>query len=298
MMSQEPKVSIVMSCYNHAAFVREAVESAVHQTYKNIEIIVIDDGSTDDSQDILTALQEKYGFYLELRTNHGLVATLNYALKNLVNGKYVCILDSDDYWALDKVKKQVAHLEQNPECGLCHTPVYFIDEKSTIISDYNQPTKKEGDIFELFLMGKTNIADGGVMVPLNVYQEVGYYDESIPLEDYQLWLKILSRYPACYLNEYLAYYRMHTKNTSNDEHKMLGWEEQVISKWEDHPSFKRAKPYIYLRWFSKFALYNKKKAFKYLLQIVCEPYIYTKKEFYKGMKRWIFYRIKPYMEKE
>lgn len=298
MMNKESKVSIVMSCYNHVNFVREAVESAVHQTYKNIEIIIIDDGSTDGSQNILTELQEQYGFYLELRTNHGLVATLNYALQNLVKGKYICILDSDDYWALDKIEKQITHLQKYPNAGLCHTPVFFVNEKSEVISDYNQQTQKEGDIFELFLMGKTNIADGGVMVPLRVYQEVGYYDESIPLEDYQLWLKILSKYPACYLDEHLAYYRVHSNNTSNDEYKMLGWEEQVLAGWKAHPAFERAKPYIYLRWFSKFALYDKKKAFKYLLQIVSEPYIYTKKEFYKGMKRWIFYRIKPYMEKE
>ncbi len=288
-MHPTPKVSIVMSCYNHASFVREAVESAVHQTYENIEIIIIDDGSTDGSPEVLTDLQGQYGFYLELRTNHGLVPTLNYALKNLVTGEYVCILDSDDYWALDKIEKQLTYFQQYPEAGLCHTPVFFVNEHSEIISDYNQPTQKEGDIFELFLMGKTNIADGGVMVPLKVYQEVGYYDESIPLEDYQLWLKILSRFPACYLDEHLAYYRVHGNNTSNDEYKMLGWEEQVISQWEDHPSFEKAEPYIYLRWFSKFALYDKRKAMNYFLKIGSKPHVYCQKEFYKGMKRLLFY---------
>lgn len=289
MNTQNPKVSIVMSSYNHTPYVKEAIESAVHQTYDNIELIVIDDGSDDNSPILLKELQEKYGFHLELRTNHGLVPTLNYALKNLVTGKYVCILDSDDYWALDKVSKQVSMMEANTNCGLCHTPVYFIDKNSQIISDYNQPTKKEGYIFEELLMGKTNIADGGVMVPTAIYEEIGYYNEAIPLEDYQLWFKILAKYPACYLNEHLVYYRVHETNTSNDENKMLEWEEMVINEWRNHPAFAKAKPEIYLRWFSKYAKYDKMKALKYLSSIIKYPYIYTHKNFYKGLKRLFFY---------
>lgn len=285
MNTNHPKVSIVMSSYNHAPYVTEAIESAVHQTYDNIELIVIDDGSKDDSPRILKELQEKYNFHLELRSNHGLVPTLNYALKNLVSGEYVCILDSDDYWALDKVAKQVAMMKANPHCGLCHTPVYYIDKNSQIVSEYNQPTKKEGDIFEELLMGKTNIADGGVMVPTAVYKEVDYYDETIPLEDYQLWFKILSKYPACYLDEYLAYYRVHETNTSNDEKKMLKWEEMVINQWKEHPAFAKAKAEIYLRWFSKYAKYDKIKALKYLSKIIKYGEIYSNKNLYKGLRR-------------
>lgn len=289
MNTNNPKVSIVMSSYNHAPYIAEAIESAVHQTYDNFELIVIDDGSKDNSPRILQELQTKYNFYLECRTNHGLVPTLNYALKNLATGKYICILDSDDYWALDKIRKQVAMMEANPHCGLCHTPAYFINKNSQIVSDYNQATKKEGDIFEDLLMGKTNIADGGVMVPAAIYKEVDYYDESIPLEDYQLWFKILAKYPACYLNEHLAYYRIHESNTSNDEKKMLLWEEMVINQWKEHPSFAKAKAEIYLRWFSKYAKNDKIKALKYLLEIIGYKQIYTHKNFYKGIKRLLFY---------
>lgn len=180
-------------------------------------------------------------------------------------------------------------MEANPHCGLCHTPVYFIDKNSTIVSDYNQPTKKEGDIFEELLMGKTNIADGGVMVPTAIYKEIGYYDESIALEDYQLWFKILVKYPACYLDEHLAYYRVHETNTSNDEKKMLKWEEMVLNQWVDHPAFKKAKPEIYLRWFAKYAKFDKIKALKYLFAIAGVMQIYTHKNFYKGLRRLLFY---------
>lgn len=285
MNSSQPKVSIVMSSYNHAQYVTEAVESIVNQTYANIEFIVIDDGSKDDTPNVLKALQEKYGFYLECRTNHGLVPTLNYALKNIVTGKYTCILDSDDFWALDKIEKQVAVLEKNPQCGLCHSPIYFVDKESRVLSKYHQDSKKEGDIFEDLLMGKTNIADGGVIIPTKVYEEIGYYDESILIEDYQLWFKILDKYPACYLDEYIAYYRVHDSNVSNDEKKMLKWEEIVINQWKDHPLFKKAKPEIYLRWFTRYAKLDKRKALTLLRAILPYPKVYFRRNFYKGLRR-------------
>ena len=95
----KPLVSIIMSSYNHEKYIETAILSALNQTYKNIELIVVDDGSKDNSASILKQLKEKYNFYLEIRENNGLVKTLNYILKNLVHGKYVCVLDSDDYYA-------------------------------------------------------------------------------------------------------------------------------------------------------------------------------------------------------
>jgi glycosyltransferase involved in cell wall biosynthesis len=284
------KVSIVMSSYNHEKFVEKAVVSAITQTYQNIELIVIDDGSTDGSVAILKALQEKYNFYLECRENHGLVKTLNYALKNLVTGKYVCILDSDDYFREDKIEKQVKVLEANPQCGLCYNPLYYIDTNNNIISDKIDPkNRRTGYIFEEFFRGDAHIPDGGVLIPLKVFQEINYYDEDVALEDYQLWFKILSKYPVCYINEHLTYYRTHETNVSNDEYKMLQWEIQVIDKWKEHPVYEKSKPYLFTRWFAKYAKYDKIQALNYFFKSI--PYVktYVNKEFYKGIRRTLFY---------
>jgi alpha-1,3-rhamnosyltransferase len=285
-----PKVSIVMSSYNHEKFVEKAVLSAVNQTYSNIEFIVIDDGSKDSSPTILRHLQEQYNFYLECRTNHGLVKTLNYALKNLVTGKYVCILDSDDYFTLDKIEKQVAMLESHPECGLCYSPLFYIDENDTLISDaIDEKNTKSGYIFDEFFRGDAHIPDGGVLIPLHVFREIGYYDEDVELEDYQLWFKILAKYPACYINEHLTYYRTHATNVSNNEYKMLLWEIQVINKWKEHPVYEKSKPYLFNRWFAKFAKYNKKEALQYLFEILKYKMTYTNKNFYKGIRRLLLH---------
>ena len=289
-MTDTPLVSIVMSSYNHEAFVTKAIMSAVEQSYTNIELIVIDDGSKDSSPQLLTALQEKHGFYLELRSNHGLVKTLNYALKNLVHGKYVCILDSDDYWALNKIEEQVKVMEQNPEAGLCYSPIYYIDADDNITSDYNHPNNtKSGDIFEEYFSGKLHIPDGGVMIPKAVFEAIDYYDEDVELEDYQLWFKILEKFPALYLDKYLCYYRVHSTNVSNDERKMLAWEQQVIEKWKGHPVYERSMPYILSRWFAKYSRYDKKIAWKMLLRALKYPQTYSNKNFYKGLKRFFLY---------
>ena len=290
MNTEQPRVSIIMSSYNHEQFVQKAIESAMNQTYKNIEFIVIDDGSKDDSPALLKSLQEKYGFYLECRTNHGLVKTLNYALKNLVTGKYVCILDSDDYFSLDKIEKQVKVLEENPECGLCYHPICFVDENNNIISTkIDERNARTGYIFEEFFKGDMHIPDGGVLIPLKVFEDVNYYDEDIPIEDYQLWFKILSKYPVCYINEQLTYYRKHSDQVSNNEYKMLLWEIQLIDRWQFHPLYAKAAPYIYNRWFAKLALFDKKLALKYLFKSLKYRMTYTNKHFYKGLRRLLFY---------
>ena len=289
-MSDNPLVSIIMSSYSHEKYVTKAIMSAVEQNYSNIELIVIDDGSKDSSPSILQALQKEYGFYLELRTNHGLVKTLNYALKNLVHGKYVCILDSDDYWALDKIKQQVTVMEEHPEAGLCYSPIYYIDADDNIISTYNHPNNtKSGDIFEEYFRGDLHIPDGGVMIPKAVFEAIGYYDEDVELEDYQLWFKILEKFPAIYLDQYLCYYRVHDTNVSNDERKMLVWEQQVIEKWKGHPVYERSISKIRTRWFAKYAKYDKKVAWKMLINTLFHPQTYTNENFYKGLKRLFFY---------
>lgn len=278
-----------MSSYNHAPYVVQAIESVINQTYHNIEFFVIDDGSTDESPRILNELQKKYGFYLECRTNHGLVPTLNYILQNLVTGEYVCGISSDDFWEYGKIEKQVALLNKHPECGFCHSSMYLIDKNNQISLPTKTKIRKEGNLFEELLRGKINIGAPSVMIPFFIYKEMNFYNESIPIEDYQFWLKVLSKYPVCYIDEPLVYYRTHGFNMSQNSTKMLEAEQLVIKEWEHHPSFLQAKADIYLRWFSEYAKLDKKKALQCLIAVMDNPKIIFHRNFYKGMKRVLFY---------
>jgi len=290
MTKESPLVSIIVSSYNHEKYIKESILSAINQTYQNIQLIVIDDGSTDSSPQILQELQEEHGFYLELRTNHGLVKTLNYILKNLVKGTYVCVLDSDDYYADIKVEEQVKKILEHPEAGLCYSPLQIIDADGNMLnSDINPNNTKSGYIFEEFFMGKCHIPDGGVLIPFHVFKSIGYYDEDVELEDFQLWFKILDKYPAVYLDKKLCFYRTHDTNVSNNEFQMLNWERQVLKKWENHPLYEKAAPYLLTRWFAKYSLYDKKIAFEMFLKSLSYSSSYTNKNMYKGIKRFLFY---------
>ena len=105
-----PLVSVIIPCYNHQNYVEKSLKSVFDQTYKNIEIIVIDDGSKDNSVNILKELQKNNHFILECQENMGVCKTLNKAI-SMSKGKYIAILASDDYWDLPKIEKQVKVLK-------------------------------------------------------------------------------------------------------------------------------------------------------------------------------------------
>jgi len=284
-----PKVSVIMSSYNHALYVAQAIESVVNQTYKNIELIVVDDGSKDESPQILKELQEKYGFYLECRDNYGLIATFNYMLQNLVSGKYVCFIASDDFWSLDRLEKMVSLMELNPECGLGHSDVFIVDNSNRILNaEHIARNKKSGCIFKDFIIGDYTIETPSMIVPYIIYKEVGFYNEALPIEDYQMWLLISSRYSVCYLPEKLVYYRKHETNMSGNDLKMLLAEEKIIESWIGNEQFEDIKHKVYIRFFSRFAKYDKVKAIKYLMKSLSKD-VFLYKDFYKGLRRLFFY---------
>ena len=117
-MIKSPLVSIVVPSYNHASFIEKCINSILTQDYDNYELIVIDDGSTDNSDEILSRLHKKYGFYLEFNKNQGLAKTLNRGFKEIAKGKYLASCASDDYWLPNKLTLQVEFLETNPDYAM------------------------------------------------------------------------------------------------------------------------------------------------------------------------------------
>jgi len=124
--STGPLVTATLVCWNHRRFVRQAVLSALEQTYPHVELIVIDNGSTDGSQDDLRALRDQHGFTLILQDNVGLVRALNQALE-IARGKYIACLATDDVWLPEKTARQVALLEANPDVHVASGQIACID---------------------------------------------------------------------------------------------------------------------------------------------------------------------------
>lgn len=122
-----PLVSVILPCYNHEQFVAEAIESVIHQSYKNIEIIVSDDASTDNT----AAIMRKYSSYFtkEIYLTENTGGEICYHLKQFARGKYIALMHSDDVWDKDKLALQVAYLESHAECGACLTWCLYTNER-------------------------------------------------------------------------------------------------------------------------------------------------------------------------
>jgi len=231
-----PLVSVIVPSYNHEAYIEECILSIVNQTYKNFELIVIDDGSTDRSHEILERLQTKYGFTLVFQENQGVSKTMNRAIRQFAHGKYITGSASDDYMMPDKIERQVRFLEENPDYDMLFGKVYMVDEKSQIIPDlvifepFDEPVKTIP--FEL-LIENNRIPAPSILFSREVWEKSGGYDENSTIEDFDLWLKIAYHGKIAYVNDYYGYYRWHWKNASTHVLKVYTATWELVRSWKD-----------------------------------------------------------------
>lgn len=210
------KVSVIIPTYNRSDYILEAIQSVIDQKYDSAEIIVVDDGSTDDTKEKLVSLIERGVIRYVHQENRGRSAARNRGV-SLATGDYLAFLDSDDLFEPDKLLKQVEFFTRHPEVGLVHGGYIKFDERNNE-SGYRNPSWFSGYIYpEILLVWYTLLAIPTVMVPKRVLDEVGGFDESLFIgEDLDLWRRIARRYPFGYINQNLARIRVHAGNTSRD----------------------------------------------------------------------------------
>lgn len=213
-------VSIICLCYNHVEYVEEALHSVFHQTYKDWELIIVDDASSDGSQEKITSVLEEYyqenGKEREIRTiflekNKGNCTVFNLGF-NTSKGKYIIDLAADDKFETDKLEKQVNVLENADEkTGVCFTNAILIDEKGKKIGNYyydwykKQP--KEGYIFKELIRAGGMICSPTMLIKREVLEELGGYDETLSYEDYDFWVRSARNWKYIFLDENLTFYR-------------------------------------------------------------------------------------------
>jgi glycosyltransferase involved in cell wall biosynthesis len=194
-------VSVVIPTHNRAALVKQAIDSVLAQTDPAGEILVVDDGSTDDTQAQLAT----YGDRIRViyHPQGGVAAARNQALRVAV-GQWIGFLDDDDVWLPTKLERQKALIEQNPELGLVHCSDYAVDDELNILYPRTIAPENRGDVFERLLMGNF-IFQSCVMARRDVLEEVGYMDPALRFApDYDLWLKIGARYSTDFVTEPLV----------------------------------------------------------------------------------------------
>lgn len=235
MHCSQPLVSVVIPSYNHEQFVQDAIQSVIEQDYENIELIIIDDGSKDNSvlkiQEMVDACEKRFRrFEFRSRTNIGLSATLNEALE-WCEGKYFSALASDDQMLNYKTSIQVKYLETNNDSVAVFGGVQLIDENNRKLEKLL--SKARAYSFEDIIMHRHDILAPTQMIRKEAIEKVGGYNSKLFIEDWYMWL-ILGRQANLFnMNEVLTLYRKHDSNSSKDFSQMHSGRFEVLNYFSD-----------------------------------------------------------------
>ncbi|MFH0892342.1 MAG: glycosyltransferase family 2 protein [Candidatus Falkowbacteria bacterium] len=206
-----PKVTVLMPVYNAAKYLNEAIDSILGQTFKDFELLIIDDGSTDLSREIIESYKDKRIRLVINETNLRLIATLNKGI-SLAQGEYIARMDADDISLPKRLEKQVAFMDKNPKIGVCGTWVKTFGESTGV----NRYYTKSDDIKAGFLFN-TQMAHPSVIFRASLFREhkLCFNPDFIHAEDYEFWTRISPITVFANLNEILLLYRITRDNISN-----------------------------------------------------------------------------------
>ena len=190
-------ISVVIPSYNRKDFLKRSIDSAINQTKKPLEIIVVDDGSTDGTE---AMIKSDYDFVKFIKQkNKGVSAARNIGIKVSI-GEWICFLDSDDEWKKDKLEKQINAMKSNPGYKFFHSNEIWI-KNGMRINQKKKHKKYGGDIFDKCL-DMCRISPSSVMIDKTVFDEVGNFNEDLVVcEDYELWLRICDKYRVFFIDE-------------------------------------------------------------------------------------------------
>lgn len=213
------KISVLIPSYNHAPYIGQAIESVINQTFKDIEILIGDDCSTDNSKDVINSYSDSRIKKFFSKTNCGGSENLN-KLISLANGEYIAILNSDDYWELDKLEKQYKFLEENKSYAACFTWVQYMDRNGNKTFPENvfiQENKTQAEWLRYFFENGNCLCHPSVLIRRKIYNEIESYKfccRQIP--DFILWIKLVQKYPIYIMPDSLVNFRWSgdEKNTS------------------------------------------------------------------------------------
>jgi len=194
-------VSVIIPTYNRAQKLIRAVDSVLNQTFRDVEIIVVDDGSEDDTRAVLRRWGTKITV-IEHRSRRGPSAARNSGIAQ-ASAPLIAFLDSDDYWLPEKLAVQVSFFQDNPQAMACQTEEIWI-RRGRRVNPKKRHKKPSGYMFEASLR-LCLISPSAVMLHRSVFQEIGDFDEQLPAcEDYDLWLRLTCRWPVSLIPEALV----------------------------------------------------------------------------------------------
>lgn len=213
----DKKVSVVIPVYNSSKYISCAIDSVLSQDYTNFEIIVVDDGSTDNT---CSVIESKYLGKVKIIKikNSGVSVARNIGI-NSSNGYYIAFLDSDDFWEKSKLAKQVKSIEKDIENGVSYTSRFIIKNENIITGEERKSWS--GFVLNKILI-KNFICLSSVLIKKECFLKCGFFDEALEVsEDYDLWIRISNKYKFVYLDERLVYYRVTPGSLTKNVTRMI-----------------------------------------------------------------------------
>jgi glycosyltransferase involved in cell wall biosynthesis len=226
-------VSIIIPCYNQGRFLDAAITSALAQTHTELEVMVINDGSTDETEQIARRHEGDPRFHLINQKNAGLPAARNRGIQES-RGLFLNFLDSDDWLESDMIRSLVVVQEENPDIGFAYCDVHIVPAVNLPESSYSVGKARKtvnGDIFDSLILGGY-FPPQTVLIRRSVLDEIGHFDEMLGGHaDYDLWLRAAAYgYRALYLDKKLAHYRLHGENMSLNWQHMQSTRNSSLAK--------------------------------------------------------------------
>lgn len=212
--ASEPLVSIIVPTYNGSKWVAETINSLLSQSWQNIQLVIVDDCSTDDTVATIEAIDDPRIVLVSTDTNSGIGPARNRALRE-ATGKYVAFCDHDDLWLPEKLSRQIRFLEDNPDLGMAYSDVYYmLDEERTEQTLFEERPPKRGAVFDV-LLESNFIPNMTTVARRDCIQDIGdFTSDNMLSEDLDYWLRFAAKYSIDYVDAPLAYHRRHANNQS------------------------------------------------------------------------------------
>ncbi|MDB5980802.1 MAG: glycosyl transferase, group 2 family protein [Pseudomonas sp.] len=240
MKDVQPLVSVIIASYNHGPYIEQSILSVLAQTYPHIELLVVDDGSTDDSVERIRRLQNEHGFDFRVQENQGLTRTLNGAIARS-KGSLIAPFGSDDIMLPDRIATQVAHMDGKPEVGICAGNIELIDAQGNLYPEKRQRRDvpfRRMDFEDVFLELKPYPPAPTLLIRREALDKVGGFDLDIRLEDLLIELKITrAGYFIDGLGVLMARYRKHATNSYKNHRFMIDNILRSYAMFSDHPRY-------------------------------------------------------------
>lgn len=228
-----PRVSVVIPTYNRTDFVRPAILSVLNQTYQDFEIIVVDDGTTKNTSDLITALHSKKIKYIRHEYNKGEAETRNTGILNS-NGQYIAFLDDDDEWFSEKLKLQVNKIENSPQqIGLIYTGLLGCHyRENKLLYQWQYIPLHKGNTYYTLMKKNFIYTPSSVLIRRRCMEQIGLFNPEIAYGlDYDYWIRISEQFDFEYLAEPLVKYRLHENGLSNNNELKVQGAQDLAMKY-------------------------------------------------------------------